>query len=255
MGAQATRMTIVPNPAPTADAATDPREVWRMFDRIAPRYDLLNRLLSGRRDVAWRRRLAAQLPPRPGLRLLDLATGTGDQILHLLDAGADIGEAVGMDMSEGMLAQGREKIARRGLDARVELRTGDATAIPVPSDSFDVVTITFGIRNVGNVSQALAEMHRVLRPGGRALILEFSLPGNPLVRAGYTFYLRHLLPMIGGLVSGDAAAYRYLNRTIEAFPYGEAFLELMRAAGFGAAAATPLTLGVATIYRGDKADA
>lgn len=236
----------------TSPPAARPQDVWGMFDRIAPRYDLLNRLLSGRRDVAWRRRLAACLPAGEALRLLDLATGTGDQILHLLDAGAALGPAVGMDMSEGMLAQGREKVARRGLSSRITLRMGDATDIPSPADAFDAVTITFGIRNVGDVPRALSEMHRVLRPGGRALVLEFSLPGNPVVRAGYTLYLRHLLPLFGGLLSGDAAAYRYLNRTIEAFPYGEAFCALMRDAGFTAVSALPLTFGVATLYRGDK---
>lgn len=225
-----------------------------MFDRIAPRYDLLNRLLSGRRDVAWRRRLAPFLAGRRGLRLLDLATGTGDQILHLLDAGADLSEAVGMDMAEQMLVRGRAKIAARGLAARVHLQAGDATCIPAGDASFDAVTIAFGIRNVGDVVGALREMRRVLRPGGRALVLEFSLPAHPLMRAGYTFYLRHLLPVLGGLLSGDAAAYRYLNRTIEAFPYGDAFCALMREAGFREVSATPLTWGVATLYKGDKGD-
>lgn len=223
-----------------------------MFDRIAPRYDVLNRLLSGRRDVAWRRRLARCLAGRRGVRLLDLATGTGDQILHLLDAGADLSEAVGMDMAEQMLARGRAKIAARGLADRVHLQTGDATQIPAVDAAFDAVTIAFGIRNVGDVTGALREMRRVLRPGGRALVLEFSLPANALMRAGYTFYLRHLLPILGGLLSGDAAAYRYLNRTIEAFPYGDAFCALMREAGFAEVSATPLTWGVATLYQGDK---
>ncbi|MCE9616463.1 MAG: bifunctional demethylmenaquinone methyltransferase/2-methoxy-6-polyprenyl-1,4-benzoquinol methylase UbiE [Lentisphaerae bacterium] len=222
-----------------------------MFDRIAPRYDLLNRVLSGRRDVAWRRRMADDLRGRSALRLLDLATGTGDQILHLLDAGADLASAVGIDMSEEMLARGREKVRQRGLAARVDLRAGDATQVSFPDASFDAVTISFGIRNVGDVPLALREMRRVLRPGGRALILEFSLPTRTLVRAGYVFYLRHLLPGIGGVVSGDSSAYRYLNRTIEAFPSGEAFCALMREAGFVQVAAQPLTLGVATIYRGD----
>jgi demethylmenaquinone methyltransferase/2-methoxy-6-polyprenyl-1,4-benzoquinol methylase len=222
-----------------------------MFDRIAPRYDLLNRVLSGWRDVAWRRRVATFLKGRADLDLLDLATGTGDQILQLLEAGADLRSAVGVDMAEGMLAVGREKIARRGLARRVTLQTGDATQIPAADSSFDAVTITFGIRNVGDVPRALAEMRRVLRPGGRALILEFSLPGSALLRAAYVFYLRHVLPVVGGWISGDASAYRYLNRTIEAFPYGEAFCALMRDAGFTAVTASPLTLGVATLYKGD----
>lgn len=223
-----------------------------MFDRIAPRYDMLNRVLSLRRDVAWRRGLARQLGDLRAIRLLDLATGTGDQILHLLDGGAEIATAVGIDMAGEMLACGREKIARRGLAERVELREGDATQIPFGDGTFDAVTITFGIRNVGDVSRVLGEMRRVLRPGGRALILEFSLPNGALARAIYMCYLRNFLPVIGGWMSGDARAYRYLNRTIEAFPYGEAFCRLMRDAGFVDVTAMPLTLGVATVYRGTK---
>ena len=189
---------------------------------------------------------------RRGVRLLDLATGTGDQILNLLDAGADLAEVVGMDMSEAMLARGREKLRIRGLGDRITMRTGDATRVPADAGSFDAVTMAFGIRNVGDVPRALDEMRRVLRPGGRALILEFSLPGAPLLRAGYLFYLRHFLPAIGGCLSGDARAYRYLNRTIEAFPYGDAFCGLMRAAGFVEVTSAPLTCGIATIYKGDK---
>lgn len=222
-----------------------------MFDRIAPRYDLLNRVLSLRRDVAWRRRLARSLTGRENLRLLDLATGTGDQILHLLDAGAPIASAVGIDMAPEMLVQGREKIARRGLAERVSLQEGDATCLPFLDGSFDVATIAFGIRNVGDVPGALREMRRILRTRGRALVLEFSLPEGPRTRAAYITYLRHLLPVIGGWISGDAAAYRYLNRTIEAFPSGEAFCRLMREAGFVDVQAEPLTLGVATLYKGD----
>lgn len=244
-------MIAAAKPPPSAS----PDAVWSMFDRIAPRYDLLNRVLSLRRDVAWRRSLARHLRGRRDLRLLDLATGTGDQILHLLDAGVDVESAVGLDMSEGMLAVGREKLAHRGLADVVDLRTGDATCIDLPDAGFDAVTITFGIRNVGDVPRALAEMLRVLSPGGRALILEFSMPGNPLLRAAYTVYLRHLLPWIGGWVSGDRQAYRYLNRTIEQFPSGEAFCLLMREAGFVDVVAHPLTFGVATCYVGERARA
>lgn len=228
------------------------REVWRMFDRIAGRYDLLNRSLSFGRDVAWRRRMARCLTGRHGLRLLDLATGTGDQIFHLLDAGAPIATALGLDMSEGMLAQGRVKLARRSDGCPVVLQRGDATAIPSADGVFDCVTISFGIRNVEDVDLGLREMYRVLAPGGRALILEFSRPARAIVRGPYLFYFRHILPRIGSWVSGDGQAYRYLNRTVEAFPSGEAFCVLMRRAGFSAVRALPLTFGVATIYQGDR---
>jgi demethylmenaquinone methyltransferase/2-methoxy-6-polyprenyl-1,4-benzoquinol methylase len=229
-----------------------PEAVWDMFDRIAPRYDLLNRLLSLRRDVAWRRRMACYVPAGTSLRLLDLATGTGDQILHLLDAGASLGPVVGMDMAEGMLAIGREKLAARGLQDRVALQRGDATRIPACDGSFDAVTISFGIRNVGDIQAALRDMRRVLRPGGRALVLEFSLPSAAPLRGLYLFYLRHVLPVVGGWLSGDRQAYRYLNRTIEDFPSGDAFCACMREAGFSNTVAYPQTFGVASIYVGEQ---
>lgn len=229
------------------------QKVWEMFDRIAPRYDLLNRLLSFRRDVAWRNAMARHLPDRDHMLVLDLATGTGDQLLALRKRCDRISRGIGMDMSEGMLAFGREKIRDRGLTGQLELRTGDATDIPLPDATFDALTMSFGIRNVVDVPKALREMVRVLKPGGRALILEFSLPANRVVRAGHLFYLRRVLPAVGALVSGDGYAYRYLNQTIETFPYGEAFCSLMREAGFASAIPHPLTFGVATIYQGDKA--
>lgn len=223
-----------------------------MFDRIAPRYDLLNRLLSAGRDVAWRRRMANFLPDRGPLHLLDVATGTGDQVFSLLASNRGVVRATGVDMAERMLDVGREKALRKGLADVVRLSTGDATALPEPDASYDVATISFGIRNVIDVPRALREMARVLKPGGRVLILEFSLPTAPVLRPLYLFYLRHVLPLVGGLLSGDLKAYRYLNVTIESFPYGEAFCRLLREAGFVEVRANPLTLGVATIYQGDR---
>ena len=225
-------------------------EVWQMFDRIAPTYDLVNRLLSFNLDVRWRREVHSHLPKRDDLRLLDLATGTGDQVIAMTRAGG-VGSAVGMDMSVEMLAIGREKVAEAGLSEVISMENGDATALPFDDDSFDAVTISFGIRNVVHVDKALAEMRRILRPGGRAIILEFSLPRNPVVRFGHLMYLRYVLPLVGGLVSRDWSAYRYLNTTIEAFPYGEAFAAKMRAAGFEQAEANPVTFGIATIYVGE----
>ena len=238
-------------------APTQPsrQQVWRMFDRIAPRYDCLNRVLSMRQDVSWRRRMATFLKGRRSLKVLDLATGTGDQILSLLRARADITQAIGIDLSEEMLAIGRQKVAARGLAERIELRTGDAMAIPAATGTFDAATMSFGIRNVEKVDVALQEIWRVLKPGGRALILEFSVPTNGLVRGVYLFYLRHVLPRVGAAVSGDAEAYRYLNRTAETFPCGEAFCRLLRDAGFVDVVALPLTFGIATLYKGDKPDA
>lgn len=234
------------SPAPSRE------KVWLMFDRIASRYDLLNRILSFGQDIRWRKKVARHLKEKNGQFLLDMATGTADQILFLLQKSQKIESAIGMDMSEKMLEIGREKIKKRQLDNRVELKTGDATDIPATSDTFDVVTITFGIRNVIDVQKGLGEMYRVLKPGGRALILEFSLPKNRLFRSLYLFYFRHILPKIGGLLSGDSYAYSYLNQTVETFPYGEAFCELMRHVHFQEVKGTPLWFGIATIYQGDK---
>lgn len=223
-----------------------------MFDRIAGRYDLLNRSLSFGRDVSWRKRLRRCLPRGHPLRVVDLATGTADQILFLLGGGAEISQAVGYDLSEEMLAVGREKIRQRGLEEKVALLTGDAMACPAEDASADVVTISFGIRNVLDVPTALADMKRILKPGGLLCILECSLPQNRLVRWGYLSYFRHMLPRIGGWVSGDAYAYNYLNKTVETFPCGEAFCDLMRGAGFTEVKAEPMTFGVATLYTGKR---
>ena len=226
--------------------------VWRMFDRIAPRYDLLNRLLSGRRDVAWRKALVKRLPEGAGLRVLDLATGTGDVLLAIAAAHSNLRQGVGVDISSGMLVLGREKVRKHSTGARLSLAQGDAMALAFPEAAFDLVSIAFGIRNVIDVDTALREMHRVLAPGGKALILEFSMPQTPGFKHLYLAYFRHLLPRIGGLLSGDYAAYQYLNKTVESFPYGEAFCQRMRAAGFEGVAAQPLTFGIATLYEGIK---
>jgi demethylmenaquinone methyltransferase/2-methoxy-6-polyprenyl-1,4-benzoquinol methylase len=222
-----------------------------MFDRIAPRYDLANRLLSFGCDLRWRRRLARYLPSGDGLRVLDLATGTADQLLALVQAGAPVASGTGVDMAVRMLEVGRTKLERRGLSGRLRLMEGDATDLDLPDQSFQVVTMSFGIRNAQPPESALREMVRVLEPRGKALILEFSRPAAAWFRGLYLFYLRRILPVVGGWLSGDAEAYRYLNRTIEAFPSGQAFCDMMREAGFERAGAHPLMMGIATIYEGE----
>lgn len=227
-------------------------DVSAMFDRVAPRYDLVNRLLSTGIDGFWRKKMAACLPPGDNLCVLDLATGTADQLLALFKRCRRIATAVGLDLAENMLSVGREKVEKAGLTDRVSLKTGDAQDIDAPAEYFDAVTISFGIRNVKDPQKALKEMARVLKPGGRALVLEFSLPQRPLVRRAYLGYLRVLVPAIGGWISGDPRAYRYLNRSIEAFPSGSAFLDLVSRAGFVGVAVHPMTFGIASIYHGDK---
>jgi demethylmenaquinone methyltransferase/2-methoxy-6-polyprenyl-1,4-benzoquinol methylase len=221
-----------------------------MFDRISHRYDLLNHLLSMNRDVAWRKRMSRHLPDRPDLKVLDLATGTADQLLSLYDSGK-VGSGVGIDLAEKMLEVGRRKIKQRGLESALELQIGDAENIPFDDNRFDAVSISFGIRNVIDVPHALSEMHRILNSEGRALILEFSLPKSRWIRSLYLIYFRKILPRLGGLISGDREAYQYLNDTVETFPYGEEFCRLMRDAGFDNVQAIPLTFGIATLYRGD----
>lgn len=228
------------------------REVWKMFDRIAGRYDLLNRMLSFGQDVVWRNRVARHLPGKQNMRILDLATGTADQLISIFKHNKNAESAIGIDMAEMMLEVGRTKLEKRNLNESISLQTGNAVKIPFSDQSFDATTISFGIRNVNDVSESLREMYRVLRPNGRAIILEFSLPGNALIRSGYLFYFRHILPRLGSLISGDSYAYKYLNQTVETFPYGRAFCELMTNAGFDNVKATPLTFGIATIYQGDR---
>ncbi|MGA0334155.1 MAG: bifunctional demethylmenaquinone methyltransferase/2-methoxy-6-polyprenyl-1,4-benzoquinol methylase UbiE, partial [Kiritimatiellia bacterium] len=238
----------------SAPATNSPsrQDVWKMLDRIAGRYDFLNRSLSFGRDVSWRKRMRRHLPKGRPLKIVDLATGTADQILFLLDGKAQIQQAVGYDLSEQMLEVGRGKIRERELEQRVQLLTGDAMACPAQDESADVVTISFGIRNVLDVPTALRDMKRVLVPGGTLCILECSLPPNAFVRWGYLKYFRHILPRLGGWVSGDSYAYNYLNQTVETFPCGESFCALMREAGFEQVQAEPMTLGVATLYTGVK---
>ena len=226
-------------------------QIGAMFNRIARRYDTLNRVLSLQRDQRWRR-LAAQLvlADQPHT-VLDIATGTADLPLMLATLDPRV-RITGVDIASEMLARGRTKAARRGVLDAITLCHGDALALPAPTASVDAVTIAFGIRNVSDYRTALGEMHRVLRPGGSVTILEFSLPPQPLLRAAYLFYFRHLLPLIGGWISGSAAAYRYLNRSVEAFPRGAEFTRLLVEAGFRRPRHLELTFGIAAIYQARK---
>ncbi len=224
-----------------------------MFDQIAPTYDRANRFITFGLDRYWRSSMCRFLPPTPGLTLLDCATGTGDQILALIKHSPRIIQVVGIDLAEEMLAIGKQKIAQAGYDSMVELQVGSAMSIPFPDHYFDCVTISFGIRNVMDVRAALKECYRVLKPGGRLLILEGTIPSNSLLRTMHRFYLRYALPRLGKWISRHPSAYRYLNETIETFPHGNAFLALMKQAQFSNVIAHSLTGGIATIYQGEKA--
>jgi demethylmenaquinone methyltransferase/2-methoxy-6-polyprenyl-1,4-benzoquinol methylase len=225
--------------------------VRSMFDRIAPRYDLLNRLLSAGVDTRWRKRAVDALALRAPARVLDLCAGTADLMIEALKRdGAHRG--LGIDLSPEMLKRGARKLARRGMDRRSALACGDGERLPLGSGTFDGALVAFGIRNVGRPEEALRELWRVLRPGGRLVILEFSMPAG-LLGAAYRFYFGRVLPRIGGLVSGDPGAYAYLPASVARFPRPDDFAALMRTAGFARVAAFPLTAGIAHVYGGDKA--
>ena len=223
-----------------------------MFNKIAKTYDLVNRLLSFGLDKRWRKQISKKIPSRTELHLVDLATGTADVIIGLVRENPHITVATGLDLSEGMLEIGRKKVRNKKLDKRITLLTGDAQDVKIENDSVAAVTISFGIRNVPDVDQCLREMHRIIDKDGIAMVLEFSLPKNPIIRFGHLFYLRWVLPVVGGIVSGNFKAYKYLNTTIEDFPYGDAFCRKMVDAGFSSAKATPLSFGIATLYEGRK---
>lgn len=224
----------------------------RMFDRIAHRYDFLNRLLSLRRDVTWRRRLVDHLPKGSQLHLLDVATGTGDLLLSLAEHSGRVNCGVGLDLAGRMLQIAKGKLKNSSHRDRMSLILGDGALMPFPDNCFDVVTIGFGIRNFADTMIGLREFYRVLKPGGRLLVLEFSLPKNRFLYYGYLAYFRFVLPIVGRVLSGDATAYRHLNRSVESFPYGQDFCDLLTQAGLADVSVTPLTFGLASIYRGDK---
>lgn len=222
-----------------------------MFNRIAPTYDRLNRILSFGIDKRWRKRVLKHLPPAQNLTLVDLATGTADQILALAQANA-ITSLTGFDLSEKMLLLGQEKLEKHSLTKKAKLQIGSALDIPLPQSSADLVTISFGIRNVTDPLRCLKEMRRILKKDGIAYILEFSTPTFAPFRALYFFYLRYILPSLGRLLSKDPTAYTYLNQTIEEFPSGELFLRLMHEAGFNQVEMHPMTFGTVTLYIGKK---
>lgn len=224
-------------------------QVERMFDGISPRYDLLNRLFSLGVDQGWRRRVVLLLAQEQAHHVLDVATGTADLAI-LTSRRAE--RVTGVDISEGMLAHGRVKVAKRGLQERVTLQRADSADLPFADDSFDAVTVAFGVRNFEDLERGIAEMRRVLQPGGRLFVLEFSKPKNTLLGALFRFYFHRVMPFIGRLISRDKAAYSYLPKSVDAFPEGTAFLRIMEQAGLDEATATPLTGGIATLYVGRK---
>jgi demethylmenaquinone methyltransferase/2-methoxy-6-polyprenyl-1,4-benzoquinol methylase len=221
-----------------------------MFDRIAPRYDLLNRLLSAGIDRSWRRAAVDSLEPTEGARVLDLCTGTADLLLEALRDPRRVG--FGIDLSFEMLRRGAAKAAARGLAARAGLAAGDAEQLPLRAECVDAALVAFGIRNVARPAVALAELRRVLRAGGRLVVLEFAMPPGFLGRL-YRVYFEHVLPRLGALVSRDAGAYRYLPASVARFPSPAHFGQLLVEAGFRDVRWRSLSLGVAYLYQAERA--
>ena len=221
-------------------------KVRGMFAEIAPRYDLVNRMLSGGIDVWWRHVTVSSAPPPQQGAILDVCTGTGDLALAYANMCGPGVSIVASDFCRPMLDRGIEKSARAGKS--IEWVEADAMALPFPDAAFDLVTVAFGLRNIADTGRGLAEMARVLKPGGRLAILEFSLPANPFIRAGYLWYFRRVLPWIGNTVARNASdAYSYLNKSVEEFPTGARLAALVRAAGFAEVDMVPLTFGIATL--------
>jgi demethylmenaquinone methyltransferase/2-methoxy-6-polyprenyl-1,4-benzoquinol methylase len=235
-----------------AEISKSPRRIAGMFDAIAERYDLLNHLLSAGIDRRWRRRAVGALALRGGETVLDLCTGTADLAVALQTATPSPARVVGVDFAAAMLRVGLGKIARRGLSGRITLLRGDATRIPVVGSAVDAVTMAFGIRNVEEPALACVEMRRVLRPGGRFAVLEFSIPETPGLRDAYVWYFNNILPRIGRVVSRHEAAYEYLPASVGSFARPGELIELLRRAGFVEVTATSLSGGIVYLYAGRK---
>jgi len=235
-----------------SEVSTDrtPNRIAGMFDAIAPRYDLLNHVLSAGIDRRWRERAIRSLGLTGRERLLDVCTGTADMALEAKDAAY----VFGVDFAGAMLAIGSRKVHAAGRSARIALARGDAMRLPVRDSTVDAATVAFGIRNVERPEHACAEIARVLRPGGRLAILEFGVPRVPGISALYLWYFRYVLPLIGRAISGDQVAYSYLPASVGKFPPPAQFVAILEQAGFTDVRAVPLTLGIVYLYTAAKAE-
>ena len=236
---------------PYGDSGDKGEQVEQMFDNIAPTYDVLNHRLSGDIEKRWRRKAIAQLAPFRPQKLLDIATGTGDFAL-LAARMLQPQQLIGADISEVMMAVGRQKVQRQGLEKIISFRREDCMQLSFADGSFDAVTAAFGIRNFKDLDTCLRELHRVLRPGGHLSIVELSAPVRPPMSWFFKIYSHTLLPLYARIVSKDKSAYRYLISSIEAFPQGEEMTQILRKAGFEQVTFRRLTFGVCTMYLATK---
>lgn len=237
------------NHPPIGEAEGKAEAVEEMFDAVAPRYDLLNRVLSAGIDRYWRSRAVRTLHDEQPRRVLDVATGTADLAIKIQRT-LHPRETVGIDLSTEMLGRGRQKIESAGLAPRISLQKADAADLPYPDGSFDAAFVAFGVRNFEDLDAGLSDIRRVLRPGGALVVLEFSQPRTFPIKQLYNWYSRHVLPRIGALLSPDRSAYEYLPNSVAAFPDGADFLQRLENVGYTALDWVPLTFGIASLYVG-----
>lgn len=225
-------------------------QVTKMFDTISKEYDGLNRVISFGIDIKWRKKVVAIVAKQNPKLILDIATGTGDLAINLAQTSAK--EIIGLDISEGMLEVGKQKISKLKLSKKISMVTGDSENLPFKDNTFDAITVAFGIRNFENLDKGLSEILRVLKPDGIFVILETSVPTKVPFKQGYNLYTKQIMPLIGKVFSKDKLAYSYLSESASVFPYGEALNNILIKNGFIKATALPQTFGVATIYTAFK---
>ena len=227
-------------------------QIRKMFDKISSNYDVLNRIISGGIDILWRKKVVSLLIPEKPKKVLDVATGTGDLAIELIKTNAN--EIVGVDISEGMLKIGINKVKNRKLSNKISMEIGDSEKLSYPDNYFDAATVAFGVRNFENLDKGLSEIRRVLRTGGNLVILETAVPQRYLVRQFYNFYTSKIMPLLGLIFAKDISAYRYLSNSAAAFPFGTAFNNILIKNGFIKVKNLPQTFGVASIYCARKPD-
>ncbi len=225
-------------------------QVAEMFNNISPKYDFLNHFLSMGIDIQWRKKVVKQIQALQAEKILDIATGTGD--LAIMMAEKTQAQITGLDLSPGMLEVGRKKVAEKKLEDRIEMIQGDSENLPFEENTFDAITVSFGVRNFENLEKGLIEINRVLKPNGTFIILEFAQPEQFPMKQLYGFYSKNILPNIGRLFSKDNVAYTYLPESVEAFPYGERMNEIIKRCGFKSVTNKNLTFGISAIYTSIK---
>ncbi len=232
------------------ESASKKEQVAKMFDNISPKYDLLNHTLSMGIDILWRKKAVRILKKNSPKIVLDVATGTADFAIENLGSGAE--KVIGIDISAGMLEVGEEKIKRKKLQDKITLKLADSEKLPFEDNYFDAITVGFGVRNFEHLEKGLSEMLRVLKPGGKCLVLEFSKPKKFPIKNIYNFYFKNILPTVGKLISKDNAAYTYLPESVNAFPDGKDFTDILEKVGFSNTKINALSFGIASIYESSK---